>query len=202
MVLLTNMLVGEVTFGGLGTGLYSMVLAAAIAVFLAGLMVGRTPEYLGKKIGPPENKMIMLYALLAPLVVLPLTAIAISSKPGLSGLTTNLGPHGLTTILFAYASCFANNGQAFGGLSANTIFYNVTTAVAMMAGRFGLAIPALAFAGLFARQKNTSVSVGTLPTDSLSFAILLTVCLIIMTALSYLPALALGPVLERLALGT
>lgn len=117
-------------------------------------------------------------------------------------MTTNLGPHGLTTILFAYASCFANNGQAFGGLSANTIFYNVTTAVAMMAGRFGLAIPALAFAGLFARQKNTPVSVGTLPTDSLSFAILLTVCLIIMTALSYLPALALGPVLERLALGT
>ena len=179
-----------------------MVMAAVIAVFLAGLMVGRTPEYLGKKIGPPESKLIMLYALLAPLVVLPLTAIAVQTKTGLSGLTTNGGPHGLTTILFAYASCFANNGQAFGGLSANTVFYNVTTAFAMMAGRFGLAVPALALAGVFARQKNTPVSVGTLSTDSLSFGVLLTVCLIIMTALSYLPALVLGPVLQRLLFGT
>ena len=153
MVVLTNMLVGEVIFGGLGTGLYSIVMAAAIAVFLAGLMVGRTPEYLGKKIGPPENKMIMLYALLAPVIVLPLTAIAVSKKAGLSGLTTNYGPHGLTTILFAFTSSFANNGQAFGGLNANTVFYNLTTAIAMLAGRFGLAVPALAFAGLFAGQK-------------------------------------------------
>ena len=202
MILLANMLLGEVIFGGLGTGLYSMVMAAVIAVFLAGLMVGRTPEYLGKKIGPPESKLIMLYALLAPLVVLPLTAIAVQTKTGLSGLTTNGGPHGLTTILFAYASCFANDGQAFGGLSANTVFYNVTTAFAMMAGRFGLAVPALALAGVFARQKNTPVSVGTLSTDSLSFGVLLTVCLIIMTALSYLPALVLGPVLQRLLFGT
>ena len=202
MVLLTNMLLGEVVFGGLGTGLYSMVMAAAIAVFLAGLMVGRTPEYLGKKIGPPENKMIMLYALLAPLVVLPLTSIAVSTRQGLSGLAVNHGPHGLTTILFAYASCFANNGQAFGGLSANTAFYNVTTAFAMAAGRFGLAIPALAFAGLFARQRRTPVTVGTLPTDSLPFGIFLIVCLIVITALSYLPVLAIGPVLERLAFGT
>lgn len=202
MVLLTNMLLGEVIFGGLGTGLYSMVMAAAIAVFLAGLMVGRTPEYLGKKIGPPENKMIMLYALLAPLVVLPLTAIAVSTRQGLSGLAVNHGPHGLTTILFAYASCFANNGQSFGGLSANTAFYNVTTAFAMAAGRFGLAIPALAFAGLFARQRRTPVTVGTLPTDSLPFGIFLIVCLIVITALSYLPVLAIGPVLERLAFGT
>ena len=202
MVLLTNMLVGEVIFGGLGTGLYSMVMAAAIAVFLAGLMVGRTPEYLGKKIGPPENKMILLYALLAPLVILPLTAIAVSTPMGLSGLTVNSGPHGLTTIVFAYASCFANNGQAFGGLSANTVFYNVTTAFAMVAGRFGLAIPALAFAGLFARQRKTPVTAGTLPTDSLPFGIFLIVCLVIVTALSYLPVLTVGPVLERLALGT
>jgi K+-transporting ATPase ATPase A chain len=202
MVLLTNMLLGEVVFGGLGTGLYSMAMAAAIAVFLAGLMVGRTPEYLGKKIGPAENKMIMLYALVAPLVVLPLTAIAVSTRLGLSGLTVNFGPHGLTTILFAYVSCFANNGQAFGGLSANTTFYNVTTAFAMAAGRFGLAIPALAFAGLFARQRKTPVTVGTLPTDSVSFGIFLIVCLVIITALSYLPVLAIGPVLERLALGT
>ncbi|HWO34530.1 MAG TPA: potassium-transporting ATPase subunit KdpA, partial [Candidatus Acidoferrum sp.] len=113
MVLLVNMLLGELVFGGLGTGLYSMVMAAAIAVFLAGLMVGRTPEYLGKKIGPAENKMIMLYALAAPLVVLPLTAIAVSSRLGWSGLTVNTGPHGFTGILFAFTSCFANNGQSF-----------------------------------------------------------------------------------------
>jgi potassium-transporting ATPase potassium-binding subunit len=201
-VLLVNLLLGEAVFGGLGTGLISMVMAAAIAVFLAGLMVGRTPEYLGKKIGPCENKMIMLYALAAPLLILPLTAIAISTRAGLSGLTTNTGPHGFTEILFAYASCFANNGQSFAGLSANTVFYNLTTALAMMVGRFGLAIPALAFAGLFARQKITPTSSGTLPTDSLSFGILLTASLITVTALSYLPALALGPVLERLVFGT
>jgi K+-transporting ATPase ATPase A chain len=202
MVLLVNMLLGELVFGGLGTGLYSMVMAAAIAVFLAGLMVGRTPEYLGKKIGPAENKMIMLYALAAPLFVLPLTAIAVSTRIGLSGLTTNTGPHGFTEILFAYASCFANNGQAFAGLSANTPFYNLTTALAMMAGRFALAIPALAFAALFARQRIIPSSSGTLPTHSFSFGVLLTACLIIMVALSYLPALAIGPILERLVLGS
>jgi K+-transporting ATPase ATPase A chain len=201
MVVLVNMLLGELVFGGLGTGLYSMVMAAAIAVFLAGLMVGRTPEYLGKKIGPAENKMIMLYALAAPLLVLPLTAIAISTKLGLSGLTTNTGPHGFTEILFAYTSCFANNGQNFAGLNANTPFYNLTAALAMMVGRFGLAIPALGLAALFARQRNTPSSSGTLPTHSLSFGILLTACLVTMVALSYLPALALGPILERLLFG-
>jgi len=201
MVLLVNMLLGELVFGGLGTGLYSMVMAAAIAVFLAGLMVGRTPEYLGKKIGPAENKMIMLYALAAPLVVLPLTAIAVSSRLGWSGLTVNTGPHGFTGILFAFTSCFANNGQSFAGLNANTPFYNLSTALAMMVGRFGLAIPALAFASLFGRQGNTPSSSGTLPTHSFVFGVLLTLFLIIMVALSYLPALALGPVLERLLLG-
>jgi len=201
MVLLINMLLGELIFGGLGTGLYSMVMAAAIAVFLAGLMVGRTPEYLGKKIGPAENKMIMLYALAAPLVVLPLTAIAVSTRAGLSGLTVNGGPHGFTGILFAYTSCFANNGQSFASLNANIPFYNLTTAFAMMVGRFGLAIPALALADLFGRQRSTPSSSGTLPTHSFSFGVLLTTCLIIMVALSYLPALALGPLLERLLLG-
>ena len=201
MVLLVNMLLGELIFGGLGTGLYSMVMAAAIAVFLAGLMVGRTPEYLGKKIGPAENKMIMLYALAAPLVILPLTAIAVSTRLGLSGLTVNTGPHGFTGILFAYTSCFANNGQSFASLSANTPFYNLSTALAMMVGRFGLAIPALAFADLFGRQRSTPSSSGTLPTHSFTFGVLLTTCLITMVALSYLPALALGPVLERLLFG-
>ncbi len=201
MVLLVNMLLGELVFGGLGTGLYSMVMTAAIAVFLAGLMVGRTPEYLGKKIGPAENKMILLYALAAPVVVLPLTAIALSTRAGLSGLTINSGPHGLTEILFAYTSCFANNGQSFAGLSANTPFYNFTTVLAMMVGRFGLAIPALALSSLFGRQRRTPSSSGTLPTHSFSFGILLTICLITMVALSYLPALAIGPGLERLLFG-
>jgi len=201
MVVLTNMLLGELVFGGLGTGLYSMVMAAAIAVFLAGLMVGRTPQYLGKKIGPPENKMIMLYALAGPLVILVLTAIAVSTRAGLAALTTNNGPHGFTAILFAYTSCFANNGQSFAGLSVNTLFYNVTTAMAMMAGRFGLAIPALALASLFGRQRTTPSSPGTLPTDSVSFGLLLTACLIVLVALSYLPTLALGPLLERLLHG-
>jgi K+-transporting ATPase ATPase A chain len=202
MVLLVNMLLGELVFGGLGTGLYSMVMTAAVAVFLAGLMVGRTPEYLGKKIGPAENKMIMLFALAAPLFVLPLTAIAVSTRAGLSGLTTITGPHGFTEILFAYSSCFANNGQAFAGLNANTLFYNLTTAAAMMAGRFALAIPALAFSACFARQRITPSSSGTLPTHSFLFGVLLTACLITMVALSYLPALALGPILERLLFGT
>jgi K+-transporting ATPase ATPase A chain len=202
MVLLMNMLLGELIFGGLGTGLYSMVMAATVAVFLAGLMVGRTPEYLGKKIGPCENKMIMLYILAAPMAILVLSAIAVSTKAGLAGLTTNSGAHGLTTILFAYTSCFANNGQAFAGLNANSVFYNVTTAIAMLVGRFGLAIPALAFAASFARQRNTPASVGTLPTESLTFGVFLTACIIVLTALSYLPSLALAPILERLRFGS
>jgi potassium-transporting ATPase potassium-binding subunit len=198
LVLLINLLLGEIIFGGLGTGLLGMIMTAAIPVFLAGLMIGRTPEYLGKKIGPSENKMIVLYALAGPISVLLLTAIALSTKAGLAGLSTNSGPHGLTEILFNFASCFANNGQNFGGLNANTPFYNTVTAIAMMVGRFGLVIPALAFAGLFARQKIAPRSSGTLPTDSLAFGCLLTGFLTIATALSYLPVLALGPVLEQL----
>jgi K+-transporting ATPase ATPase A chain len=199
MVLLVNMLFGEVVFGGLGTGLYSMVMAALIAVFLAGLMIGRTPEYLGKKIGPAENKMIVIYAVVAPLALLPLTALAVVTRAGLAGLTTNGGAHGFTEILFAYASSFANNGQTFAGLSANSAFYNLTTAAAMLAGRFGLAVPALALAGLVAAQGRAPVTIGILRTDSLAFGLLLVGSLAIMTALSYLPALALGPVLEHLS---
>ncbi|MGA2909928.1 MAG: potassium-transporting ATPase subunit KdpA [Terracidiphilus sp.] len=198
LVLLINLLLGEVIFGGLGTGIFSMIMTAAIAVFLAGLMIGRTPEYLGKQIGPNENKMIVLYALTGPVTILILTAIAISTKAGLSGLTTNAGPHGLTEILFGFASSFANNGQAFASLNANTPFYNITMAIAMLAGRFGLAIPALMFAGMFARQKERPQSRGTLRTDTFTFGALLTTFLVIVTALSYLPVLALGPVLEHL----
>ena len=145
--------------------------------------------------------MIMLYALAAPLVVLSLTAIAVSTHAGLSGLTTNGGPHGFTEILFGYTSCFTNNGQMFAGLNANTPFYNLTTALAMMVGRFALAIPALAFAALFGRQRNTPSTAGTLPTHSFVFGLLLTACLTVMVGVSYLPSLVLGPILERLQFG-
>ena len=164
-------------------------------------MVGRTPEYLGKKIGPAENKMIMLYTLAAPIAILPLTAVAVLSKAGLAGLTTNAGAHGLTEIIFGYASSFANNGQNFAGLSANSFFYNATTAIAMLFGRFALAVPALALAGLFARQTNTPASAGTLRTDSFIFGLTLTATVLIVAGLSYFPALALGPVLEHLMMG-
>jgi K+-transporting ATPase ATPase A chain len=197
---LVNMLLGEVVFGGLGTGLVSLVMAALIAVFLAGLMIGRTPEYLGKKIGPEENKLIVLYAIVAPLAILPLTALAVSVGAGLAGLTTNDGPHGLTEIAFAYTSSFANNGQNFAGLSANSPFYNVTTAIAMMLGRFGLAVPALALAGVFARQGRGPTIPGILCTDTPAFGMLLVMSLLAMTGLSYLPMLCLGPVLEHLML--
>jgi K+-transporting ATPase ATPase A chain len=200
LVPLVNMLLGEIVFGGLGTGLYSIIFVALIALFLGGLMIGRKPEYLGKEIGVFEIKMIMLYTLAAPFAVLVLTALAISTENGLAGLTTNDGAHGFSEIIYAYASSFANNGQNFAGLSANSVFYNVTTAVAMMIGRFGLAIPALALAGAFAKQGRRVVTVGTLPTDSFAFGVFLGGTALIVGALSYFPALALGPVLEHLSL--
>ena len=201
LVLLVDLLLGEVIFGGLGMGLAGLIMTAVIAVFLAGLMIGRTPEYLGKRIGPSENKMIVLYALTGPATILVLTAVAMVTRAGLAGLTTNGGPHGLTEVVFAFASSFGNNGQAFAGLSANTPFYNITTAMAMMLGRFALVVPALCFAGLAAGQKNRPPTRGTLRTDSFTFGALLTAFLLIVTALSYLPVLTLGPVLEHLQFG-
>ncbi len=197
MIPLINMLLGEMVFGGLGTGLYSIVMVALVGLFIAGLMVGRTPEYLGKRLGPPEMKLITLYTIALPFTVLLLAALALVTKAGLAG-PGNDGPHGFSEILYAYTSCFANNGQSFGGLSANTPFYNVTTAIAMMAGRFGLAIPALALAGLLAKQGRRPPTSGTLPTDTLQFASLLVGTAVIVVGLSFLPALALGPVLEHL----
>jgi potassium-transporting ATPase potassium-binding subunit len=190
MVLLVNMLLGELVFGGLGSGLYSMVMAAAIAVFLAGLMVGRTPEYLGKKIGPSENKMIMLYALAAPLVLLPLTAIAVSTRAGLSGLTTNSGPHGFTEILFAYTSCFANNGQSFAGSECEHAVLQPDDCTGDDSGQVRPGNSGVGPGGAVRAERNTPSTSGTLPTHSFIFGLLLTVCLIIMVALSYLPALA------------
>ena len=198
MVPLVNMLLGEIVFGGLGTGLYSIILVALVGLFIAGLMVGRTPEYLGKQLGPPELKLIMLYTLASPVAILLPAALALMTKDGLAGLTTNTGPHGLTEVFYTYASCFANNGQSFGGLSANSPFYNLSTAFAMLAGRFGLAIPALALAGRFARQGRRPVTTGTLPTDSLQFAGLVVATAVIVVGLGFFPALALGPLVEQL----
>jgi K+-transporting ATPase ATPase A chain len=200
LVTMVNMLLGEVVFGGLGTGIYSLVLVALIGLFAAGLMVGRTPEYLGKQITLAEMKLVALYAIIAPMTILPLAALALVTDAGLAGLTTNKGPHGLSEILVAYTTSMANNGQNFAGLSANTPFYNVTTALAMMAGRFGLAIPALALAGLFAEQSRKPVTEGTLPTDTPLFAVLTIATVLVISALSYVPVLALGPLVEHLAL--
>jgi potassium-transporting ATPase potassium-binding subunit len=200
LVTMVNMLLGEVVFGGLGTGLYSLVLIALVGLFAAGLMIGRTPEYLGKQVTVREMKLVGLYAIIAPLTILPLAALALVTEAGLAGLTTNKGAHGLSEILVAYTTSMANNGQNFAGLSANTPFYNVTTALAMMAGRFGLAIAALALAGLFAQQTRKPVTEGTLPTDTPLFAALTIATVLIVGALSYIPVLALGPIVEHLAL--
>jgi K+-transporting ATPase ATPase A chain len=198
LVPLVNMLLGEVIFGGLGTGLFSMVMIALVAVFLGGLMVGRTPEYLGKKITAAETKLAVLYAVLTPGVVLVLTAVALATNAGRAGLVTNTGARGFTEVIFAYASSMANNGQSMAGLNANSVFYNVTTAVAMLAGRFALAALALALAGRFAAQRRLRTTVGTLPSDSVTFGVLLLGTVLLIAALSFLPALALGPIAEAL----
>lgn len=198
LVPLVNMLSGEIVFGGLGTGLYSMVTIALVGVFVGGLMVGRTPEYLGKTIGIPEAKLIALYTLLTPLVVLALTGWACVAGAGRAGLTTNDGPHGFTEILFAYASCMANNGQAMAGLSANSVFYNLTTTAAMLAGRFGLGALALALAGRLAVQGRKPVTIGSLPCDTVTFGVLVLGSVVLVGALCFLPALALGPLAEHL----
>src|SRR6202011_5554135 len=194
---LINMLLGEIVYGGLGTGLYSMIFVALMALFLGGLMVGRTPEHLGKQIGPPEMKIIAIYTLVGPVTVLMLTALAVVTNAGLSGLTTNTGTHGFTEILFANASAFANNGQTMAGLSTNNIFYNLTTIVAMLMGRYALAVLALALAGRFAAASRRPPSRGTMPSDGMTFGVLLTATALLVDALNFLPALALGPIAEH-----
>ena len=195
---LMNMLLGEVVFGGLGTGLQSMVMLALIAVLLGGLMVGRTPDYIGKALTPPEAKLLALYALVTPFVVLTLATCAISSEAGRAGLVTNTGPRALTEVLFAYASNVANNGMTMAGLNANNLFYNATTVVAMLAGRFGLVALALLLAGRFAAQGRRPVTVGSLPSDTMTFGVLVFGTVVLVGALSFLPALALGPLMEFL----
>jgi potassium-transporting ATPase potassium-binding subunit len=199
MVPLINMELGEVIVGGVGAGLYGMLLFAIIAVFVAGLMVGRTPEYLGKKIEGREVKLTVLAILCLPLMMLGLTAIATVVPMGLSSISTP-GPHGFTEVLYAYTSGAANNGSAFAGLSANTPFYNATLAIAMMVGRFFMIVPMLAIAGSLAAKKAVPASRGTFPTDGPLFVALLVGVVVIVGGLTFLPALALGPIVEHLSM--
>ncbi len=196
LVLTLNLLLGEIVFGGLGSGLFGMVMIALVGVIIAGLMIGRTPEYLGKTIRADEARLIALYAVLMPMVVLTLTACAVISSPGRAGLVTNVGAHGFTEILFAYASSITNNGQTMAGLAANSLFYNLTTALAMLVGRFGLAALAILLAGRFAAQRRTPATVGSLPSDTLTFGALVLGSVVLTGALCFLPALALGPIVD------
>lgn len=197
LVAMFNLMLGEIIFGGVGSGLYGMIIFILLTVFIAGLMVGRTPEYLGKKVEGYEMKMTIL-AILAPSVVIKLfSAIACSVKPGLAGLN-NAGPHGLSEILYAFSSAAGNNGSAFGGLNANTVFYNLMTGFGMLIGRFGIIIPVMAIAGNMAKKKITPVSSGTFRTDNWLFVMLLISIILIVGGLTFFPPLALGPIVEHL----
>lgn len=198
--LLAMIQLGEVIFGGVGSGLYGMLAFVIVAVFIAGLMVGRTPEYLGKKIEAYEIKMASLLILIMPLVVLGFTALAVVTTPGQAAIH-NPGPHGFSELLYAFTSQGNNNGSAFAGLSANNPFYNITGAVAMLISRFWLAIPTLALAGSLAAKKKVLVGAGTLPTHSPLFVAWLIAVVILIGALNFLPALAIGPIVEHLMLG-
>ena len=197
MVPLLNIMLGEVIFGGVGSGLYGMIVFVILAVFIAGLMVGRTPEYLGKKIEAFDVKMAMLSVLAASLTILIFAAFAVVTKPGLAGIS-NPGPHGLSQILYAFTSSVGNNGSGFAGISANTLWYNTATGIAMLLGRFFVVIPILAIAGNLAAKKTTPASLGTFPVTGPLFATLLVSTIVIVGALTFFPALSLGPILEHL----
>jgi len=199
MVPLVNMQLGEVVFGGVGTGLYGMLIFAILAVFIAGLMIGRTPEYLGKKIESYEMKMTSIAILVTPLLVLAGTAVAVMTDAGKAGIA-NPGAHGYSEILYAFTSAANNNGSAFGGISANTPFYNIMLAIAMWFGRFGVIVPVLAIAGSMAAKKRIVATEGTMPTHGALFISLLIGVVLLVGLLNYVPALALGPVIEHLVL--
>jgi len=193
------MQLGEVIFGGVGSGLYGMLMFAILAVFIAGLMIGRTPEYLGKKIEAYEMKMVSITILVVPLLVLGGTAIAVASEAGRATIF-NPGAHGLSEVLYAFSSAGNNNGSAFAGLGANTPFYNLWLGVAMWFGRFGIIVPVLAIAGALAAKKRLAATEGTLPTHGPLFVVLLIGTVLLVGLLNYVPALALGPVVEHLVL--
>lgn len=197
MVAMINLMLGEIIFGGVGAGLYGMVIFVILTVFIAGLMVGRSPEYLGKKIEAFEVKMAILAILAPSTVILLFSACASVSQLGLSSLN-NSGPHGLSEILYAFSSAAGNNGSAFAGLNANTVFYNLLIGFGMLIGRFGVIIPILAIAGNMAKKKITPVSTGTFQTDNWLFVSLLIGVIIIVGGLTYFPALSLGPIVEHL----
>jgi K+-transporting ATPase ATPase A chain len=197
MVPLINIMLGEVVFGGVGAGLYGIFVFVVLAVFIAGLMVGRTPEYLGKKIESYDVKMAMLAVLVLTFTILIFSAVSVVQPYGTAGIT-NPGPHGLSQVLYAYVSSTGNNGSAFGGISANTMWYNTTTAVAQLLGRFFMIIPVLAIAGSLAKKKIVPESAGTFPVTSGLFAGLLVSTILIVGALTFFPALSLGPILEHL----
>jgi potassium-transporting ATPase potassium-binding subunit len=194
---LVNMMLGEIDPGGTGSGLYGMLLFALLSVFIAGLMVGRTPEYLGKKIQGAEMKLVVLYILFVPLVILLFTGISVVMHTSLSSLA-NHGPHGLTEMTYAFTSQANNNGSAFGGLTGNTDWFNITGAICMMVGRFFLMIPVLAIAGSVGRKQPAPATAGTFPTNTGLFATLLTGVVVIVVGLTYFPVIALGPVVEHL----
>jgi potassium-transporting ATPase potassium-binding subunit len=197
MVPLVNIMLSETVFGGVGAGLYGILIYVVLSVFIAGLMVGRTPEYLGKKIEAYDVKMAMLVTLVFPLIILVLTAISSVEGFGTSSIS-NAGPHGLTQILYAFTSMAGNNGSAFGGLNGNTLWYNTAGGMTMLVGRFFMIIPMLAIAGNLAKKKTVPASAGTFPVTTPLFAILLVSVIVIVGALTFFPALSLGPVLEHL----
>ncbi len=199
MIPLINMQLGEIIVGGVGAGLYGMLIFVLVAIFIAGLMVGRTPEYAGKKIEAREVKMAMLAILSLPLTMLGFTAVAVVLPDAVASIA-NPGPHGFSEILYAYTSAAANNGSAFGGLTGNTDWYNLTLGVAMLMGRFLVIIPALAIAGSLAAKKTVPASTGTLPTDGGLFVGLLVGVILIVGGLTFFPTLALGPIVEHLAM--
>jgi len=196
LVPLANIQLGELVFGGVGAGLYAMLIYVILSVFIAGLMVGRTPEYLGKKIESREVKLSMLYVLIFPLLILYYSGWSLVAPYGVSSLS-NAGPHGLTEILYAYSSAAGNNGSAFAGLNANTLWYNVSLALTMLAGRFLMIVPALAIAGSLVGKKSVPESLGTFPTNGVLFVALLVGVIIIVGALTFFPALSLGPIVEH-----
>jgi len=196
MIAMINIMLGEIIFGGVGAGMYGMIIFIILTVFIAGLMVGRTPEYLGKKIQAFEVQMAMLAILLPNFVILVFSAIASVSSPGLSSLN-NSGPHGLSEILYAYSSAAGNNGSAFAGLNANTVFYNLTLGFGMLIGRFGVIIPVLAIAGSLGKKNITPASSGTFRTDSGLFIGLLIAIILIVGGLTHFPALSFGPIVEH-----
>jgi K+-transporting ATPase ATPase A chain len=199
MIPIINMQLGEIIIGGVGAGFYGILIFVVVAMFVAGLMVGRTPEYLGKKLEAKEVKMAMLAILCLPLMILGWTAVA-AVLPSAVASIANPGPHGFSEILYAYTSQTANNGSAFAGLTGNTPWYNVTGAIAMLVGRFFVIIPAMAIAGSLAAKKTVPVSAGTFPTDGGLFVGLLVGVILIVGGLTFFPSLALGPIVEHLAL--